>query len=305
MNNIPDDISTILREIDQNLKEQGLKPHQRSMHAVVAFAQQFNLSMPIVPLSKKSPTLSDDIEKNDQYTKIIYDWYDKMYGDGQNVDPSEKSRVVVLADGDIWELPIPLLYGEARIIASNDFLINSSKISSAPIMINACQELKNITPMRLKTFSDGDVKEVFEMFNLGFEVKAAFDKFREADSGFVEAENDWSAAVMHLTTREPAHGQSRWSSLQMAEKFMKGLLRAIGDVPVKDIRNCGHNLGRLHGLLEQTIPDLSLRNLIEKITCSDQVRYGEVASTREQSYAAHKAALALVAALKTIYNLNQ
>lgn len=305
MSTVPDDLSPILREIDQSLKEQGLKPHQRGMSAVVAFAQKFNLSMPVVPLGPNSPIPNEEVGENDHYTRAIYDWFEIMYGEGQNVDPSEKSRVAVLADGDIWELPIPLQFGEATVIASRKFLPPQPRISSKSFLINSCEELTHITQKRLEGFNDKDLYEVSEMFGLGFEVKVAFDLFRNTDAGFVEAENDWCAAVMHLTTRTPAHGQSWWSSLQMAEKFMKGLLRLIGDVPIKEIRQCNHDLSKLHTLLERTIPNLNLRHLTEKITCSDKVRYGELPATDEQSYAAHKATLALVAALGTIHNPNQ
>ena len=45
-------------------------------------------------------------------------------------------------------------------------------------------------------------------------------------------------AVMHMTSQNPNHGQARWASLQLAEKFMKGLIEVIGDVsPIPQTHN--------------------------------------------------------------------
>ena len=61
MTNIPEDIEPILREIDQEMKGNGIKPHQRAQHAVISFGQKFNIGLPLVPLGF-------------QYIKSLLDW---------------------------------------------------------------------------------------------------------------------------------------------------------------------------------------------------------------------------------------
>jgi len=304
MMTIPDDIEPTLREIDQELKEGGIKPHQRSLHAMILFGQKFNISLPLV---FPGPTSSypEEVGKNIYYTEKILAYYEDVYGSAQQVDPSEKARVVVLADGDLWQLPIPLIYGEARIGFLRNFLPPRPIISNEPAMINPCQELVHITPKRLNHFSDDDLDEVSVMFRVGFGARKAFDRFRSSDHGFAEAENDWLASVIYLTTREPSCGQSCWSSLQMVEKFMKGLLRCIGDVPHEVIRKCGHKLVELHELLERSMPTLDLKQEIALVQCSDKVRYGEVLVSRTEAYEAHKAALDVVSRLGTVQSMNR
>lgn len=303
MTNIPEDIEPILREIDQEMKGNGIKPHQRALHAVLLFGQKFNIELPMVPLGPAS-SAPEGVARNNHYTQKILKYFQAVYGPALQVDPSEKARVVVLADGDLWELPIPLVFGQAHVTLQRDFLPQQPAISRSPVMINPCQELVHITQKRLQHFSNDDLNEVGMMFSLGFGTRAAFDRFRASDHGFAEAENDWLASVIYLTTRAPAFGQARWSSLQMVEKFLKGLLRCIDDVPHKDIRKCGHNLPELHTLLERSMPALDLKQEIALVQCSDKVRYGEIPVSRGEAYASHKAALNVVSRLGTVRSAN-
>ena len=90
--------------------------------------------------------------------------------------------------------------------------------------------------------------------------------------------------------------QSRWASLQFAEKFMKGLINVIGTGDP----NQGHSVRRLHDELAKSIRELNLQHLIDDIECNAAVRYGEAQSTLAQAYAAHKASLLLVRALGSV-----
>jgi hypothetical protein len=298
MNEIPEDITPILREIDEVLKAKGVPPHARGIRAVIAFGQRFQLNIPLVAVKPHKPDL--ELAKNSTYTARIYDWFEEVYGERMKFDPSDK--VAVIADGDLWELRIPLIYGTVIVDARNDFLNDRPNIFSAsPVKINACAALTHITPARLKCFRDSDLQEVYGSYCVGLDTRAAFDRFRKADSKFLEAESDWKAAVMHLTAQRPNFGQSRWSSLQMCEKFMKGMIKIIGGTHARPV----HNLSELHEALALSIPALNLVNLLPDIQCTAAVRYGEAPSTREQAYTAHKSSLLLVRALGSVKNANE
>lgn len=136
---------------------------------------------------------------------------------------------------------------------------------------------------------------------MGLDTRAAFDRFRKAHQKFLEAESDWIAAVMHLTAPQPNFGQSRWSSLQMCEKFMKGMIKIVSGTDAKWV----HNLSELYNALALSIPGLNLSHLLPDIQCTAAVRYGEATSTREQAYSAHKCSLLLVRALGSVKNANE
>lgn len=299
MSDAPEDLHAFLDSIDQDLKDKGIKPHQRGAHAIIEFGRRFHLSLPFSPI-KSGTYAPKELLQNNHYTIEINRYFEELYGAAQLVDPAEKSCVSVLADGDIWQLPIPIIWGEAMVTLSRDFFPTKPAGLGVPVIINPCQELVDITPKRLKKFSTDDLNEVSHMFNLGFNVKEAFNRFRNDDYGFTEAENDWFTSVLQLTMRNPAYGQSNWSSLQMVEKFMKALLRCIGDASDKEIRKCSHNLDELHSLLKRSIYSMDLTANIALVKCSPQARYGEISVSRSDAYNAHKAAMEIVSKLGSL-----
>lgn len=296
---IPDDITPILREIDQVFKDRGVAPHARPIMAVIEFGKRFGVSMPITKLPtnmRPPPDAPAELLTTSAYTDRIHRWYEDVYGDLIKADFSQKVKVAVLADGDIWEMRIPLIYGIAAIEAKRALPQNSgNQIGTKVLDINACASLTWITEARLQHFSDADLNEVYGLFHVGLDVRKAFNRFRKSDPMFAAAEDDWTAAVAHMTNQSPNWGQARWSSLQMTEKFLKGLITLAGDLPVKKV----HDLMALHDDLALSAPSLNLKHLLADIQCPAGVRYNDLntPSTRQQAYAAHKASLLVVRVL--------
>lgn len=215
---IPDDITLILREIDQVLKNQGVAPHARPIMAVIEFGKHFGVSMPITKLPtnmRLPPDAPAELVTTSAYTDRIHRWYEEVYGDLIKTDFSQKAKVAVLADGDMWEMRIPLIYGMAVIEAKRELPKDSgNRIGTKVLDINACALLTGITESRLQHFSDNDLDEVYGLFHVGLDVRKAFDRFRKSAPMFAAAEDDWAAAVAHKTNQSPNWGQARWSSLQ-------------------------------------------------------------------------------------------
>lgn len=290
---IPDDITPILSEIDRSLKEKEIPPHSRPILAVIEFGKRFHISLPLAKLPYGAPA---ELVATAVYTDRIHRWYEEVYGDLIKKDFSAKAKVAVLADGDIWEMRIPLIYGTAVIEAKRDLPIRAgNKIGTQVLRINACASLAGISEARLRHFSDVDLNEVYGLFVVGLDVRKAFDRFRLADPMFAAAEDDWAAAVANMTSQSPNWGHARWASLQMAEKFMKGLITLVGDVAVERV----HDLMKLHDALTISAPGLDLKHLLADIQCGAGVRYNDpkTPSTRRQAYAAHKASLLVVRVL--------
>lgn len=290
---IPDDITPILREIDQSLKEKDIPPHSRPIMAVIEFGNRFHISL---PLAKLPPGAPPELVETSVHTDRIHRWYEEVYGERIKTDFSDKAKVAVLADGDIWEMRLPLIYGMAVIEVKRELPKDTgNRIGTKVLNINACASLTGITEARLKHFSDDDLNEVYGLLVVGLDVRKAFDRFRKAAPMFAAAEEDWFAAVAHMTNQSPNWGQARWSSLQMTEKFLKGLITLVGDVPVKRV----HDLMELHDALAFSAPALNLKKLLADIQCSASVRYNDpkTPSTRQQAYTAHKASLLVVRVL--------
>jgi hypothetical protein len=286
---IPDDITPIILEIDNELKAEGVKAQGRPMQAVIKFGQRFKLSM---VFAKPSFFVSDEVNGSWKYTEKIFVWYKEVYGDQTKVDPSANARIVVLADCDLWELRLPIIFGNCKVYADRKLSNDDGKSALGPPVLNACDTLTGLRQARLDNFSDEDLDEVFSQFQIGMNVRQAFDRFQKSNNLFRESQSDMATAVMHLTAQIPNYGQSRWASLQFAEKFMKGLLREKS-VPFPGT----HKLSKLHDILETSIPSLDLKFLLPDIECTAGVRYGDEQSTRDQAYIAHKSSLSLIRAL--------
>lgn len=297
MSSIPKDLTRVIREIDQELKAAGEPPPCRPMKAIIKFGDRFNMPM---LLAKPQPGVPDQLIDSWKYAEKIHEWYEQVYGDGIKFDPSANAKVAVQADGDLWELKLPIIYGLFTPVVERDISEEDDAVVGAP-RLNACKQLSGITAARLNHFSDNDLAEVYGMFMVGMDVRHAFDRFSKSSHFFPEAQSDWMAAVMHMTCQNPNHGQARWASLQFAEKFMKGLIEVVVD---KSSVPKTHNLKRLYETLARSIMGLDLDSLLSDIQCSAAVRYGEEASTREQSYSAHKSSLLLVRALSSERNAN-
>jgi len=293
---IPDDITPIIREIDDELKAAGVHPVGRPLQAIMRFGTRFGVSM---PLGSPKLSLPGMLEENRPYTDMIYAWYETVYGDQVKMDPSASARVVVRADSDLWELRLPIIFGSAAIYLSRTLDEEREREGLRPSAYNPCNSLSKITQARLNQFNDDDLREVFDQFIAGMAVRQAFSRFSATNHFFTEAQADWMTAVMHMTSQRPSYGQSRWASLQLAEKFMKGLLTVIGDVnPVPHT----HRLEVLHKALEQSIMGLDTKSLLLDIQCTAAVRYGEEPSTQAQAYSAHRNSLLLIKALGSVKN---
>lgn len=293
---IPDDITPILREIDQSLKEQQIPPPERPFNAVKEFGNRFHISLPLTKLPPGAPA---ELAANGVYTERIHRWYEEVYGDRIKSDFSAKAKIAVLADGDIWEMRIPLIVGTVAVQAKRELPSQTGNVIGKRVLdVNPCASLTGITKARLRHFSDGDLKEIYGLFVVGLDVRNAFDRFRKADPLFAAAEDDWATAVALMTSQTPNWGQARWASLQMTEKFVKGLITLIGGVSFK--RN--HDLMALHATLKVSAPDLNIEHLFAEIQCSAGVRYNDpkTPSTRQQAYAAHKASLLVVRVLGSV-----
>ena len=104
-----------------------------------------------------------------------------------------------------------------------------------------------------------------------------------------QAKNDYDISVSNIFHKYPDYNNSKWASLQFAEKSMKAKLEQNGIT-----------FGRIHRLsdLADRLSRLGMNipsQIIENIQCSAGVRYGEVSVTKREAILAIQSALALFA----------
>ncbi|WP_238363794.1 hypothetical protein [Mesobacterium pallidum] len=255
------DFEKQMLSIDAELKAEGVAPHARPIHAVRKFGMLHGKSM----LIAKPSFLPEDVAGPAfEETKRIYDWYELHYGERLNVDPSAGARIASMADGDIWEMNLPLIFGSCTIFSNRDFVLAENELRRGGTSMNACSSLSGLTAQRLSKFSDGDLQEVQSCMIFGLQCRKALSRFRGTNHYFDQVIGDLSNSTHQLVGQIPNFGQSKWASAQMVEKFMKGLIEASGNGDSKQ----GHNLLKLHRELKKSIPSLNLEPRLKEILCT-------------------------------------
>lgn len=182
-------------------------------------------------------------------------------------------------------------------MASRDFSEPQSAVLKGSLEINAANSLDGITEARLARFADADLKEVFEVFVLGWYVFDFFEQLSPSHVLFGEAKSDLITSSVLLNGRPPNYGQSRWASLQAAEKFLKGLIHNFSAIQP----SYGHVLDKIYQELVGANADPNILSLLSDIQVEAGVRYGEINSSKEEAYIGHKSCLSLIHELGNVY----
>jgi HEPN domain-containing protein len=107
------------------------------------------------------------------------------------------------------------------------------------------------------------------------------------------ARGDVEAAVNGLMARGGRYGESKWASLQAAEKVLKAAIDRAGAK-----YGFTHGLAGLCKTLADTGLDFNADAQVAAIQCKPGIRYGEEPCTRDEALAAHRASLELVNILR-------
>lgn len=299
MASIPDDLDKVLSKIDDEMKAEGIAPVHRAFHGTFRFARKFKLPISLSPMSLAAVRMMPDTAQYELLRERIAEWFVAMYGEGQHQNTAPHDHIAVFAQGDMWRMRFDIIFGDVSVGVGHT-------PTGARRVFDAVENLEGITPARMARISAADRKEVVEAFMRGELARASLYHWIEAHPIFREVRNDWHTSTTFLSGPQFAYGQSRWASLQMAEKFMKGILFCMGAYPRDTVINCGHNLKALHKLLEEQVAGLNLKSLTRKIECGSGMRYAEGGSeaTRDKAYRAHKAALDLIGQLGQLHNPN-
>jgi hypothetical protein len=104
--------------------------------------------------------------------------------------------------------------------------------------------------------------------------------------------SDTKTAVGKLMDRDEHWGDSKWASLQAAEKCLKAAIDIRGGSPGRT-----HMLGELKNDLAQLGVSIATPSLIDAIQCTPSIRYGDEPCSMDEALAAHHAFLRLVVEL--------
>lgn len=191
-------------------------------------------------------------------------WYDERYGDRLKVDPSP-GRAVVLVRGDPLIMRLPLIIGQW------DGVADVTKL------------LPGLTQPMFASLTEGEMQDVVAALPWMQQRFAAIETLPPAIRANLET------AIMQMTAQSPHYGESRWGSLQFAEKTMKHFLRAKKRTPSNT-----HDLAALLRRCEEAGLPRGMQPILAMVQCDAGVRYAE-SSTLDAALAAHHASIDLAA----------
>lgn len=277
----------LIEEIDQEISESDLPFHQRPLHAFSKLADKVDQKgrFDMIP--------SEKIAKNDYSNNAlcaqVHRWYESRYGDRIKIHMGPGSYILIIKN-EPWEVIYPLCIGQSNFTIDSNLLqedryVVTSSGSKIP-SINILCHINDMTQEVASSLSNDEREKILQEYMFG--LNAVQSLRRLGNVPYMEqAKNDYDISVSNIFHKYPDYNNSKWASLQFAEKTMKAKLK-LAEIEFK--RN--HNLSILSEklkVLSLNIPD----HIISNIQCSAGVRYGELLVTKREAILAVQSALAL------------
>lgn len=276
----------VMAQIDLKLTNEGVEISTRQMLAVREVSMTYNLSM---PLGGDIARLPPELRENAALSEAINRWYKDNYGDRLKEDPCP-GRMVILLDGDLYVLRVPRIVGSVNFVLTRQWLPDSG-IRRGPATCNITQLVDGMTAAKAGRLSNVALDTIGAAFEVA--VPAAFTLESTSHSLMFIARGDVEAAVNGLMARGGRYGESKWASLQAAEKVLKAAIDRAGAK-----YGFTHGLAGLCNTLADTGLDFNADAQVAAIQCKPGIRYGEEPCTRDEALAAHRASLELVNILR-------
>lgn len=277
----------LMLEIDELLAAGGAKIQGRAWRAVTIVSRRYGVPIPVAMGRRPGPP---DLERWADLSEKIHDWFSQTYGEKMNIDPSP-GRVAVEIRSDLFAITLPRVWGSFRPLLSRQSLELPKIGNNAPISINLIQTIEDLTPAKAGRLTDDDLRRISEAFFEGMEAYTTLES--NLETALIQlAQGDLRTAVEKLFDSGDRWGESKWASLQAAEKSLKAALSNEGTSIPKT-----HKLQELIDLIHSPTTRIRLAVFAGKIQCSPAIRYGDESCTRAEAVVAHRAVLRLIRGL--------
>jgi hypothetical protein len=273
-------------ELDADLAERGVDIPRRPTVAVSDISKKYNIS---IPLGGNPERMPPEIRENAPLAEAIEQWFERNYGDRLKMDPCP-GKIVVLLGGDLYILKVPRIYGTVEFVLTREWL-NTPPFGRGPAICNQVQLIEDMTAAKATRLTDAALEAIGKAFAIALPAAYALENTKHELIQI--ARGDVEVAINNLMARDGRFGESKWASLQAAEKVLKAAIDLSGA-----------QYKRTHSLADlcQTLLDDGLifdaRTQIAAIQCKPGIRYGEEPCNREEALFAHHASLELVNILR-------
>ncbi len=272
-----------MKLVDAFLLEGGVPVHARPIRGLQAISESLGMTLPLL-FDPPEPGCYTDRPLGSR----IDDWFGHRYGARLYTHFGPGSSFYLLR-GDPWRVSFRSADGQDALFISTSEG-SSDRIEDAMAhrlpRRNILDSFHELPPGLLASLTSQEMRETMDWYRRTYNDLAALDGSKGLPL-ILEARSDLSAAVDHAVRLPDTHyGQSKWSSLQAAEKVLKSFLVARGrPYPHR------HELVTVAELAEAAgLPPIS-RGVLTEIQCVADVRYGTPVLSAEEAFEAHQAAI--------------
>lgn len=267
----------LIESVDSEMRQENVPMHARPVQAVIRIGKRLKIQLMIAP--------------PDETAKLIYDWFNNKYGNRLKIDFSP-GELAFLIRNDLFRFKFPKIWGQVAVEADvSDFgkRKKSSEFTETHLKINPLDFIIDFTETYAKSLTPSELEEISRLFKWGIE---SFEFIRTVSNiTFVkEALGDLHSSVTYLFSNPTQYGQSKWASLQATEKLLKAYIKRRGHEPKRN-----HNLQELVDRASSLGLVKFRTDVIEKIQCKADVRYGAVSVSLFEAIEAHHASLNICA----------
>ena len=281
------DFDDVMLELDTKVRQANDNVFGREIMVLAEYTRHFHISL----------------SNADATTKRIFEWCDRMYGDRLKGN-FENGYSMVLVKGDTCKLHNWFVAGMHAVVCESKPIGQNVKRDSPFGRIGIYNLLEGwidgVTPALAMRVSEDERKEILRVYSIMSAAFAGLDNVRavqgQANSPYIkEATDDLKVSVDSCLQRNPNYGQSKWASLQAAEKMIKSCIGKFGGT-VKfnhDLSQQCANLTTASGVMVES-------RLVTAIQCKAEVRYDSKLVDKAGALAAHYAALEVCGALAQV-----
>lgn len=282
-----DTFSSYMDDIDSELSKEDCHFHERPLHAFAKLADRVDKHGKFMML--QDTKISKDDYSNDALCSQVHRWYKSKYGERIKIHPGPGSAILLIKN-EPWEVIYPLCLGQISLTVDSDIRRQdrwalNDKGEEIP-EVNILWHVVDITKEIASSLSNEDKLILLQDYMFGLNAVQSLRRCKDAPY-MGQAINDYDNAVHNIFNKYPNYNNSKWASLQLAEKTMKSKLQ-LSIVEFK--RN--HDLPGL----AKKLYDIGIKiddYIIKNIQCAAGVRYGEISVTRIEAVTAARSALVL------------
>lgn len=284
-----EEFEALMQEVDTNLQSQGVPIHAREIAAMGEVAQRLGVNVICGPF-RTPPMLG--VYEGESLSGHILEWVRNRYGERLKV-PFANGYSILPLRGDPWLLKFPVIYGRVTIVCDRDlskefptFVVSRAGQPQQRAVLNLLKCVQNLPQGLANELTDSELREVLDYFRFGHEFLNALNSYCRTSQLAMSALTDLNTSAKMATATPPEHGQSRWASLQAAEKFLKYYIEGRkANYPYT------HDLSTLSAQAAGLgLPEIE-QSVLRAAQCSAQLRYSQHTHSVVDVVEAHRAAM--------------